>query len=104
MPDPTAAVLREALGRLPRVPLARSLRRSRRHHASPPNRVGRESSSNATTCPASPFGGSKASQMEYFVGAARAAGADVLIGGGNHDQPNHARGCAAWARVAGMIP
>lgn len=48
------------------------------------------------------FGGNKVRQMEFFLGAARAAGADLLIAGGSVDQSNHARVAAAAARVAGI--
>jgi L-cysteate sulfo-lyase len=48
------------------------------------------------------FGGNKVRQMEFFMGDARAAGADLLIAGGSFDQSNHARVAAAAARAAGM--
>jgi 1-aminocyclopropane-1-carboxylate deaminase/D-cysteine desulfhydrase-like pyridoxal-dependent ACC family enzyme len=48
------------------------------------------------------FGGNKVRQMEYFLGDARAAGADLLIAGGSVDQSNHARVAAAAARAAGI--
>lgn len=48
------------------------------------------------------FGGNKVRQMEFIIGAARAAGADMLIAGGSYDQSNHARVAAAAARAAGM--
>jgi 1-aminocyclopropane-1-carboxylate deaminase/D-cysteine desulfhydrase-like pyridoxal-dependent ACC family enzyme len=48
------------------------------------------------------FGGNKVRQMEFFMGDARAAGADLLIAGGSVDQSNHARVAAAAARAAGM--
>lgn len=50
------------------------------------------------------FGGNKIRQLEYFVGAALADGADVLIGGGGYAQSNHARACSAAARAAGLEP
>jgi 1-aminocyclopropane-1-carboxylate deaminase/D-cysteine desulfhydrase-like pyridoxal-dependent ACC family enzyme len=50
------------------------------------------------------FGGNKVRQMEFFVGDARARGADVLIGGGNYAQSNHARIVSAAARFAGLEP
>ena len=102
MPDPTAAVLREALDRIPRVPLATvptPLQEAPRLSAElggPRILVKRDDLTGLA------FGGNKVRQMEYFLGAARAAGADVLIGGGSYDQSNHSRICAAAARVAGM--
>ena len=48
------------------------------------------------------FGGNKVRQMEFFLGAAQAAGADTVIAGGSFDQSNHARVTAAAARAAGM--
>jgi L-cysteate sulfo-lyase len=48
------------------------------------------------------FGGNKVRQMEFFLGDARAAGADLLIAGGSVDQSNHARVAAASARAAGI--
>jgi 1-aminocyclopropane-1-carboxylate deaminase/D-cysteine desulfhydrase-like pyridoxal-dependent ACC family enzyme len=48
------------------------------------------------------FGGNKVRQMEFFMGDARAAGADLLIAGGSFDQSNHARVAAGAARAAGM--
>src|SRR5262245_4966721 len=48
------------------------------------------------------FGGNKVRQMEFFLGEARAGGADLLIAGGSVDQSNHARVAAAPARAAGM--
>ena len=40
--------------------------------------------------------------MEFFVGDALAAGADLFIAGGSFDQSNHARVAAAAARAAGI--
>ena len=48
------------------------------------------------------FGGNKVRQMEFFLGAAKAAGADLLIAGGQVDQSNHSRVAAASARAAGL--
>ena len=48
------------------------------------------------------FGGNKVRQMEFFIGDAKAAGADLLIAGGQVDQSNHARVAAAAARAAGL--
>jgi 1-aminocyclopropane-1-carboxylate deaminase/D-cysteine desulfhydrase-like pyridoxal-dependent ACC family enzyme len=48
------------------------------------------------------FGGNKIRQLEYFVGEALAADADVLVAGGSFAQSNHARACAAAARAAGL--
>lgn len=48
------------------------------------------------------FGGNKVRQMEFVIGEARAAGADLLIAGGSVDQSNHARVAAAAARAAGL--
>jgi 1-aminocyclopropane-1-carboxylate deaminase/D-cysteine desulfhydrase-like pyridoxal-dependent ACC family enzyme len=48
------------------------------------------------------MGGNKVRQMEFFLGAAVTAGADLLIAGGSVDQSNHARVAAAAARVAGL--
>lgn len=50
------------------------------------------------------FGGNKTRELDYFIGAAKAAGADVFIAGGGVAQSNHATQCAAAARSAGMIP
>jgi L-cysteate sulfo-lyase len=50
------------------------------------------------------FGGNKVRQMEFFVGEAKAQGADVLIGGGSYAQSNHARIVSAAARFAGLEP
>ena len=48
------------------------------------------------------FGGNKVRELEYFVGAALAAGADTFVAGGGAAQSNHARQCAAAARRAGL--
>ncbi|MBX3031021.1 MAG: pyridoxal-phosphate dependent enzyme [Chloroflexi bacterium] len=48
------------------------------------------------------FGGNKVRQLAFFLGAARAAGADTVIAGGSYDQSNHARVTAAAARAAGL--
>jgi 1-aminocyclopropane-1-carboxylate deaminase/D-cysteine desulfhydrase-like pyridoxal-dependent ACC family enzyme len=48
------------------------------------------------------FGGNKVRQMEFFIGDALAAGADLFIAGGSVDQSNHARVAAAAARAAGI--
>ena len=48
------------------------------------------------------FGGNKVRQMEFFLGAAKAAGADLVITGGQVDQSNHSRVAAAAARAAGL--
>jgi 1-aminocyclopropane-1-carboxylate deaminase/D-cysteine desulfhydrase-like pyridoxal-dependent ACC family enzyme len=48
------------------------------------------------------FGGNKIRQLEFFMGAALAAGADTLVAGGSHAQSNHARACAAAARASGL--
>jgi 1-aminocyclopropane-1-carboxylate deaminase/D-cysteine desulfhydrase-like pyridoxal-dependent ACC family enzyme len=50
------------------------------------------------------LGGNKVRQMEFFAGEALASGADVFIGGGSFPQSNHARVCAAAARLVGMEP
>src|SRR5262245_39302667 len=44
------------------------------------------------------FGGNKVRQMEFFIGDALAAGADMIIGGGAYAQSNHSRIVAAAAR------
>lgn len=48
------------------------------------------------------FGGNKVRQAEYFVGAALASGADIIVAGGGYAQSNHARVLAAAARAAGL--
>jgi len=48
------------------------------------------------------FGGNKVRELEYFLGAAKADGADVFVAGGGVGQSNHARQCAAAARRAGL--
>jgi 1-aminocyclopropane-1-carboxylate deaminase/D-cysteine desulfhydrase-like pyridoxal-dependent ACC family enzyme len=48
------------------------------------------------------FGGNKVRELEYFLGAAVAADADVFVAGGGVAQSNHARQCAAAARRAGL--
>src|SRR5947209_6487404 len=48
------------------------------------------------------FGGNKARQLEFFMGEAIAAAADVVVAGGSFAQSNHARACAAAARAAGL--
>ncbi len=50
------------------------------------------------------FGGNKTRELDYFIGDARARGADVFIAGGGVAQSNHAVQCAAAARRAGMQP
>jgi 1-aminocyclopropane-1-carboxylate deaminase/D-cysteine desulfhydrase-like pyridoxal-dependent ACC family enzyme len=50
------------------------------------------------------FGGNKVRQAEFFVGAALAAGCDMIIAGGNYAQSNHARIMSAAARAAGLTP
>jgi 1-aminocyclopropane-1-carboxylate deaminase/D-cysteine desulfhydrase-like pyridoxal-dependent ACC family enzyme len=50
------------------------------------------------------FGGNKVRQMEFFIGDALAAGADMIIGGGAYAQSNHSRIVAAAARCAGLEP
>jgi D-cysteine desulfhydrase family pyridoxal phosphate-dependent enzyme len=47
------------------------------------------------------LGGNKVRKLEFYLGEARATGADVLITGGGH-QSNHARVTAAAARAAGL--
>ena len=47
------------------------------------------------------LGGNKVRKLEFFLGAARAAGADVLLTAGGH-QSNHARVTAAAATRAGL--
>lgn len=48
------------------------------------------------------FGGNKIRQLEFFIGDALAAQADVLIAGGSFSQSNHARASAAAARASGL--
>lgn len=48
------------------------------------------------------FGGNKVRELEFFIGDARAKGADIFIAGGGVGQSNHARQCAAAAVRAGM--
>jgi len=43
------------------------------------------------------FGGNKVRELEYFLGAAKADGADVFVAGGGVGQSNHARSVAAAA-------
>jgi len=50
------------------------------------------------------FGGNKTRELDFFVGDARNANADVFIAGGGVTQSNHAVQCAAAARRAGMLP
>ena len=50
------------------------------------------------------LGGNKVRQAEFFIGAARARGADCLLAGGSYPHSNHARVLAAAARVAGLEP
>jgi 1-aminocyclopropane-1-carboxylate deaminase/D-cysteine desulfhydrase-like pyridoxal-dependent ACC family enzyme len=50
------------------------------------------------------LGGNKVRQAEFFIGAARASGADCLLAGGSYPHSNHARVLAAAARVAGLEP
>ncbi len=48
------------------------------------------------------LGGNKVRELEFFLGQARAQGADVFVAGGGVAQSNHARQCAAAARRAGL--
>lgn len=48
------------------------------------------------------FGGNKSRELEFLLGRAVADGADVFVAGGGVAQSNHARQCAAAARVAGL--
>jgi 1-aminocyclopropane-1-carboxylate deaminase/D-cysteine desulfhydrase-like pyridoxal-dependent ACC family enzyme len=50
------------------------------------------------------MGGNKTRELDYFIGAAKTAGADVFIAGGGVAQSNHAVQCAAAARRAGLLP
>lgn len=50
------------------------------------------------------FGGNKVRELDFLIGDAVAAGADMVIAGGGAAQSNHARQCAAAARQAGMEP
>jgi 1-aminocyclopropane-1-carboxylate deaminase/D-cysteine desulfhydrase-like pyridoxal-dependent ACC family enzyme len=50
------------------------------------------------------LGGNKVRQAEFFIGDARATGADSLLAGGSYSHSNHARVLAAAARVAGLEP
>jgi 1-aminocyclopropane-1-carboxylate deaminase/D-cysteine desulfhydrase-like pyridoxal-dependent ACC family enzyme len=50
------------------------------------------------------LGGNKVRQAEFFIGDARARGADSLLAGGSYSHSNHARVLAAAARVAGLEP
>lgn len=50
------------------------------------------------------FGGNKIRQLEFFIGDALSARADVLIAGGSFAQSNHSRAAAAAARAVGMTP
>lgn len=94
--------LRAALGRLPRVPLGTlptPLVPAPRLGAAiglPRLLIKRDDLTGLA------FGGNKVRQMEFFLGDARAAGADLLIAGGSVDQSNHARVAAAAARAAGI--
>lgn len=97
-----AAGVRDALARLPRVPLATlptPLVEAPRLAAALNVRTLYLKRDDLTGLA---MGGNKARQMEFFLGDARAAEADVLIAGGSFDQSNHARMAAAAARVAGL--
>lgn len=93
-----------ALGKLPRQPLGtlptplHPLRRLSAELGGPSIWVKRDDLTGLA------LGGNKIRQLEYFVGAALAEGADVLIGGGSFAQSNHARACSAAARLAGLTP
>lgn len=50
------------------------------------------------------LGGNKTRELEYFIGAALAEGADVFVAGGGVAQSNHAVQCSAAARRAGLKP
>jgi 1-aminocyclopropane-1-carboxylate deaminase/D-cysteine desulfhydrase-like pyridoxal-dependent ACC family enzyme len=50
------------------------------------------------------FGGNKTRELDFFIGDALSAGADVFIAGGGGAQSNHAVQCAAAARRAGLVP
>ena len=103
MEDRNAAATRleERLSRVPRFRLA---------HAETPlhelpgisSRVGRRVFVKRDDLTGLAFGGNKVRQAEYFVGQARAEGADTILAGGSFAQSNHARVLAAAARAAGM--
>ena len=50
------------------------------------------------------YGGNKTRELDFFIGDAQKAGADVFIAGGGTGQSNHAVQCSAAAIRAGMIP
>ena len=50
------------------------------------------------------LGGNKTRELDYFIGDALKAGANVFVAGGGVAQSNHAVQCAAAARRAGMLP
>ena len=50
------------------------------------------------------FGGNKTRELDFFIGAALAEGADTFISGGGVAQSNHALQCSAAARRAGLLP
>ncbi len=50
------------------------------------------------------LGGNKARELDFFIGDAKARGADVFIAGGGTGQSNHAVLCAAAALRVGMTP
>jgi len=99
-----AARLEDRLAALPRYRLVAAptplqpLRRLSEHLGGPDLWVKRDDLTGLA------FGGNKVRQMEFFVGEAKAQGADVLIGGGSYAQSNHARIVSAAARFAGLEP
>lgn len=101
---PKAAQLRASLSRLPQVPMVRrptpidELPHLSAALGGPRILVKREDMSGLA------FGGNKTRELDYFIGAAKAAGADVFVAGGGVAQSNHAAQCAAAARRAGMTP
>jgi len=94
--------LRSAISALPRVPLGNfptplvEAPRLARHLAVARLLIKRDDLTGLA------FGGNKVRQMEFFLGDALAAGADLFIAGGSVDQSNHARVAAAGARAAGI--
>lgn len=94
--------LERALAAVPRYALAttptpiQELKRLGRHLGGPRIFVKRDDLTGLA------FGGNKVRQMEFFVGEALVAGADVLIAGGSYAQSNHARVAAAAANAAGL--
>jgi 1-aminocyclopropane-1-carboxylate deaminase/D-cysteine desulfhydrase-like pyridoxal-dependent ACC family enzyme len=103
VPPEAVVHLERKLGRLPRFPLVAGetpLQELPRLS----DRVGRRVFVKRDDLTGLAFGGNKVRQAEFFVGAARASGADTLVAGGSFAQSNHARVLAAGARAAGLEP